>query len=122
MAITRVLILASALFGAAQAAVAQDAPDPETMTCEAFLALDQTGQTGAMLALRAAYNGEEAPEAPLAESGTTAGNSAASDADVEAEEASGSADPKLTGMRTACEGIPGALANDAMLAAHADYE
>lgn len=122
MAITKAFILASALLGAAHAAVAQDAPDPETMTCKAFLALDQPAQMGAMLALRAAYNGEEAPEAPLAESGTTAGNAAALDADVEAEEASGSADPKLTGMRTACEGIPGALANDAMLAAHADYE
>lgn len=32
------------------------------------------------------------------------------------------ADPRLTGMRTSCEGGPEALASDAMLAAHADYE
>lgn len=32
------------------------------------------------------------------------------------------ADPKLTGMRTSCEGGPEALASNAMLAAHADYE
>ncbi len=32
------------------------------------------------------------------------------------------ADPKLTAMRTSCEGGPEALALDAMRAAHADYE
>lgn len=32
------------------------------------------------------------------------------------------ADPKLTAMRTSCEGGPDALATDAMRAAHADYE
>ena len=31
-------------------------------------------------------------------------------------------DPKLTAMRTSCEGGPDALATDAMRAAHADYE
>lgn len=32
------------------------------------------------------------------------------------------ADPKLTAMRTSCEGGPEALASNAMIAAHADYE
>ena len=100
----RPLILAAALFGAATVpSLAQDAaPDPATMTCEAFLALDGAGQMQAMLALRAASNGDPAPAAST--------------------EAAASADPKLTAMRTSCEGVPEALAHDAMIAGHADYE
>lgn len=41
---------------------------------------------------------------------------------TEASVTEGSGDPKLTAMRTSCEGGPESLASDALRAAHADYE
>ena len=102
------LIRAAVLATVAAAPVlAQDATAPsDGMTCGEFLALDAGAQMEAMLALRASPDGGPAPAAE----GATA------------EAATSAAGPKLTAMRTSCEGVPDALARDAMIAAHADQE
>lgn len=62
---------------------------------------------------------------PPDESGIVDGENESGQVNADGTEASvidGPADPKLTAMRTSCEGGPEALAADAMRAAHADYE
>lgn len=126
----RTLILAAAAAGAlATPLPAQDAAaDVEAMTCGEFLALDPDAQLDAMLAIRGSYNGEPVDEpTPVAAEDAAGGNAEGAEAGVamNAEQGEGdasAADPKLTGMRTACQGAPDVLALDAMIAAHADYE
>jgi hypothetical protein len=90
----------------------------------AAAAMADTGGAGAAADGAATGEGAGGTDVPD-ETGIVDGENESGQVNPDGTEASvtdAPADPKLTAMRTSCEGGPEALALDAMRAAHADYE